>query len=595
MNRSFFYVFLVVFSTPVFCEFTQEHRLLIEKKIMVVCDTLYCKANDLIDLASSGDAKATEEITLLLEEKKYYREAFVLRKEAIKIDNGSLNSPKVAKYLVSGSGGIMDVEKGVQLFQNLIAQRNVHAGSIYMLALSDLNANNFQTSKVKLYWYEYFAEKNLNIDRRSKRNDTTALSLYNRVARKYEDMLPLLKEFRDSSDNRKHKYLEVAKKYYLLAGNKEKTRELKGYENISLAPTLPVNPKASNFCQSVTDNRFDEYELHKKVQMKIFENKFDATKLENDFIKSLNKKYSKQYNEKLGIHASNISVKSALEILSYFVDYPMFVIDDSLDDLKLSIWSDSISFHRTINHLLVEYDIQVSCNNNRVTFSLPASKEQYHKRKFITPHLIKDWSGNISFNEHGLFGTGAFYYSDNAFVKGQIADSRLNGRGYYNIDSNDGLDRSLLSGNDFKNGLLVGNGIETYRSIKSPKAFSAYKGKYKKNLHHGQGTLSTDEYIYEGVFKKHKKHGQGKVTYMDNGYDGLFYFFFNNHNHPLLSDYRGGFVDDQKHGGGTCRIYDKVKVLQEFSCVFYKDELIKVGETSLLPPGADLSKHLDLL
>ncbi|KAM6951062.1 radial spoke head 10 homolog B [Aplochiton taeniatus] len=133
-------------------------------------------------------------------------------------------------------------------------------------------------------------------------------------------------------------------------------------------------------------------------------------------------------------------------------------------------------------------------------------------------------------------GFGTYTFAD-AYIsyRGQWHHGKKHGKGtiYYNKDETSWYD------GDWVDNIREGRGTRCYLSG------NMYEGEWKKNQRHGEGRMKWLELgqHYSGTWENGVQHGQGSHTWFLKRVSGSQY--------PLRNEYRGRFVQGQRHGEGS--------------------------------------------
>ena len=145
-------------------------------------------------------------------------------------------------------------------------------------------------------------------------------------------------------------------------------------------------------------------------------------------------------------------------------------------------------------------------------------------------------------------GKGTLKYSDGTYYEGLFKQGLYHGQGK----------QVFFDGSSYEGKFFEGKVTGTFL-MQVPNENLHYKGELLNGSMHGEGTLTTDDYVYVGDFKDRQFNGQGKITY-SNGtvYEGEFknnfYHGFGRLSYENGAKYEGEFQEGNYEGQGLYTI-----------------------------------------
>ena len=191
---------------------------------------------------------------------------------------------------------------------------------------------------------------------------------------------------------------------------------------------------------------------------------------------------------------------------------------------------------------------------------------------------LKEWTQRDDFrtlnNVHS--NKSYFYRDDKSTYQGQYRSGLRDGLGLeiskkgeiysgnFVDDFKHGSGRLILQNGSYYEGMFEKGVFEGHGTLTDKNNGFKYTGHWYRNMRHGFGTETKDDYLYRGEFVKGVKEGQGKWKMPDNAhYSGGFkndkisgsgiYTFGDN---SKFKCYRGEWVDNQMHGQGSLEYKD---------------------------------------
>jgi hypothetical protein len=231
----------------------------------------------------------------------------------------------------------------------------------------------------------------------------------------------------------------------------------------------------------------------------------------------------------------------------------------------------------TANLLLADLGLGADCSGGKIRFYVEDSTRL--KPKLLAGDFIVDWAGVKAING-SLEGNGSLTFAGGSRYKGDVVAGLPHGKGEYHFDSR------VFAGDNFVDGMLYGKGewLEDGHAVQ--------RGEFQGNLLNGTGAIGYGygAVIFEGNFKDHVLDGEGKATYFEADNLNTYYLALDN-NYPPRWSYTGKFKDGKKTTG-NCTIYRDRQPVDTFSCEFFEDSLVKVGDVSLMPPDMKSPEEL---
>ncbi len=322
------------------------------------------------------------------------------------------------------------------------------------------------------------------------------------------------------------------------------------------------------------------------IKIEFFKNPEDSTRIANEYKNNL---FSmKQITIKDGVQLGFNSLALSELFQLYLHSAYDVVVDESievgpLNETFVMIQTSTYPFSYLMNLLLIDNQIDVSCNDDKLRFT--RSSEPAPMLTYVD--LITQWNG-VELSREGLSGIGEIHFGEqNMTLAGSFSHSKLHGKGaiIYHGDVSMRFESS-----NFVEGFVNGQGT-LYLGDDIVE-----NGEYSFNRLSGKSATTRVNEIYTGDFVDDYYQGNGSlniINYKDKKENT--YHFAIDGNYSWISRYDGPFVDGKKHGAGVCSTPDVKIGAKTFACTFYGGNLISIGGMSLLPKNVDKTTHLEKL
>jgi hypothetical protein len=495
-------------------------------------------------------------------------------------EHGNINgSTDYADYLFYGKAGVTDFQQAARIFAELI-RKNKTGYERGWLNTINWGIAGIDTAIVAAAWADYFLQSPDHRDEFSNDEQTGQAELHNRLGNYYR-----WSTAGSNTDEAQVDAFRLNSAYYHYQQAHD-TSSMAEIDAQRKKPTEPIHsdnlsPFKDYACSMFARNNVDFQEFE-HTQQRIFNHPQQTKKLISQFRNSLiksytQKKFGKDANATLDWNSEAMPMDSLLQLFFDFLNdnkwMPTLTYDDSIKKIPVRIIIHEQPAFITLNLLLASYGIGATCSDNTVHFFVDNSYKA--KSHLFTTHFITQWD-KVLLEKNQLSGNGNIYFEKTFSYSGDIINNLPNGKGKYNESNN-----SFIAGDNFVNGILYGNGerVEFGHSVEQ----GSYQG-YMLDGYGEQGIGVGNCHVSKGSFKAGLQEGTGAITYYKCGkYINYWYLPVNNDLAPIWS-FTGNFKAGKKTTG-TCSIYKNKVVVDTFTCEFFEDSLVKIGDVSLLPPG----------
>ncbi len=502
-----------------------------------------------------------------------------------------------AQLLFTGEGGGRDIGGAIDLYLEMSESGSEFLSDRYVRFLYDLDFNyEFSTYATRIRWFEIFSDQGATISLAP--GDGTE-DLYDHIAKQYWRSVESHIGYDSMELNENtHQKVEAAMVYFELAKNQEGVDAVRNIMAKKHKQDSSIGSPDNNYimkvCEDVFANRYRENMYRARKQKEIFLDPERSKDISEKYREYIFSRYDNHYGKKFSLEFSGIEIGTFIRLYFDFVfdirdtgRRVTIVIDDSLAGIPVATREKIIPSSVLINHLLYEFDIDVSCDNDKIRFSRKEGGGKDGKR--ITLDLIDDWSGDFEITESGISGSGRIHYGDRFYFSGNVVNSVPNGEGGYYY----GEDGVFYMSSSVVNGMLQGEG-EVYYGGRL-----VYAGGFSDGLYSGVGRFiealgQFRRFYYEGQLEEGRPQGEGYIAYLRGDYPTYGRYIPLDEPLDVVSTFSGNFNKGLPHGAGVCGLR-RGEDFDYVPCEFFKGDLISLAGRSLLPAQEGRFDHLDLL
>lgn len=496
---------------------------------------------------------------------------------------GVYHQVRYADWLWTDEGSLKHLADATEIFFSKLDEGYGYALDLFTFDLPYPGIYlGLDTEALHLHWLEFYADKGLDPEPLYIKGVESSSDLYNYIGANYMPADADIKYSYPRTELQK-KHTQLANYYFAKANNKKNTEQIALFEGDIEGKISRSRKNLDTFCRDVVPNIKKDVALRDRYQRMVFADPENR----NQHAKDFHKEVEKRYQGPIILNFKNTPLRS---ILTLAFDFSLkggnYIAADleSLSNVRNHVYANELPFPFSVNILLYENNIDVVCDDSSVKFVFDSDN---HQPKFVSPNLIMKWSDSLLANGNEINGNGYIEYEGDYKMEGYFVNGLLSGGRGRVLESSEGNQYvSIFESSDFKNGMAQGKGF-----IKQ-EGEDLYVGGFENNLYSGQGEIGTFHEHYVGEFERGLYSGKGYIRYVKRPKGSLLtYFFPIEHDFPLLYSYEGKFVKGNKHGVGVCS--DAVN--NNYPCEFHYDQLIGLNNISMLPKGASLEKHFDIV
>ncbi|WP_460225736.1 MORN repeat-containing protein [Aurantivibrio infirmus] len=493
-----------------------------------------------------------------------------------------------ARFRIAGKGGETDFSGAVSDLMLIANQKSDRSASGFLLEFNAIERlYKLDLSIPKLYWLEYYADRGIN-GKKYHKSVKMFSEQYDDVALAYVNKIDDYDYYIFGEDSTQDNLLAAARYYFIKAGNIEQIIDINSKLVNKKPKSKVLSPELYSSCKDIFSHRFDDSKLFETTQREIFLNPGKSLEISKNYNETQLKRYAIDNGEAFSFNFLNISLASLLELYLSIVfdleaeEHSNVVIDESIQEIDVSIHALNKSPSYLFNLLLEKFGIDVTCKKRSIEFKV-SNKRQAKSIQLVTGAMITSWEGDFEIRNGQLFGEGEIIFDSGLRFKGGVSHSMPNGPGEL-IDG----EQFIVQSNFFSNGVAMGRGqmIEQGEVV--------YIGGFKYGNFEGSGQAFILDQRYKGEYKDGFPHGKGKEEIVRHKEEAKSYYYPLDFEVGIFYSFEGAFVDGEKHGEGVCYVNNNNQG-ERFTCRFYRDNLIEVNEVSLLPPGFVFGTHFENL